>query len=168
MTKIILDFAKPNDIDDIMTVETSCFTAAEASSRASMIQRIELISDTFIVARDLDQNGRVVGMIVGPTSSNHYITDDLFVHSEKNKSTDKVQTIITLAVLADYRKHGIAQKLLEKMAEIDRENGREIISLTCLESLIPYYEKHGFVNEGRSESKLAGETWYNMIFDLKK
>ncbi|WP_252899306.1 hypothetical protein [Lactococcus fujiensis] len=54
------------------------------------------------------------------------------------------------------------------MAEIDRENGREIISLTCLESLIPYYEKHGFVNEGRSESKLAGETWYNMIFDLKK
>ncbi|MFC4651798.1 GNAT family N-acetyltransferase [Lactococcus nasutitermitis] len=162
--KFTYDFAKAEDIDDIMTIETSCFTPEEAASRASMIERIALISDTFLVARNED--GRVVGMVVGPTSPERYLTDDLFEHSRANLPTDKVQTVVSLAVLADYRKHGLAGELLKRLAEVDRSAGREIISLTCLESLVPYYEAHGFVNEGVSASQHAGETWYNMVFSL--
>ncbi|CAM3057752.1 GNAT family N-acetyltransferase [Lactococcus hircilactis] len=166
MTTIKYDFAKLSDLDEIMHVENSCFTPDEASSREAMLERISLISDTFIVARDMEKQGTVVGIIVGPTSSRPYITDDLFDHSTPNKPTDTVQTITSLAVLEEYRKHKIATHLLEKLAEVDRENGRKVISLTCLDSLIPYYEKHGFKNKGKSESKLAGETWYNMTYDL--
>ncbi len=166
MTKIIYDFAKPTDINDVMNIENTCFTAEEAASRASMIERIALIPDTFVVARDEDENGRVVGMCVGPTSPERYITDDLFEHTTQNRSTDKVQTIISLAVLPNYRKHGIAGKLLERMAKIDRDNHREVISLTCLASLVSYYEHHGFVNEGVSNSEHAGETWFNMTYTL--
>lgn len=166
MTNIQLSFAELTDLDDIMTVETSCFTADEASSRASMLERIEKNADTFIVARDMDKNGQVIGMIVGPTSSNRYITDDLFVRSEKNKASDKFQTVTSLAVLKEYRKHKIASRLIKKLIEVSKASNRELISLTCLKFLIPYYEKQGFTNEGRSESQLAGEVWYNMTYQL--
>lgn len=166
MTKIIYDFAQPADINDIMNIETSAFTPEEAASRTSMIERLTWIPDTFIVARDQDNEGQAIGMIVGPTSASRYLTDDLFTHSAKNKPTDKIQTVVSLAVLSDYRGFGIAGELIKQLAAIDRKNQRELISLTCLSTLIPFYEHYGFKNEGVSASQWAGETWYNMTFKL--
>ena len=52
------------------------------------------------------------------------------------------------------------------MKEAAAEESRQGISLTCVENLIPYYERYGFVSKGISDSQLAGETWYNMVLPL--
>lgn len=155
--------AQPADLDQIMTIENQGFNQDEAATRPSMAERIKRISDTFIVAKEAN---RVLGYVVGPASDERYITDDLFEHLEANQQTDRYQTILSLAVEAKFQKHGLAGKLLTKLAEVARSQGREAITLTCLERLVPFYERHGYVNEGVSESTHAGETWYNLVLTL--
>jgi GNAT superfamily N-acetyltransferase len=67
-----------------------------------------------------------------------------------------------------FQKFGIATKLLTELEDISRNKKRDGITLTCLKSLVPFYEKNGYKLEGVSDSQHAGETWYNMVLDLKK
>lgn len=58
-------------------------------------------------------------------------------------------------------------KIINSLERVGSEHEREGINLTCHDYLIAYYEKHGFVNEGRSQSTFAGETWYDMVWEAK-
>lgn len=40
------------------------------------------------------------------------------------------------------------------------------VALICKDKLIPFYEKIGFTNLGKSECKFAGVDWYDMSMDL--
>lgn len=62
------------------------------------------------------------------------------------------QMIFGVATLPEYQKMGCASKLMERVIA-DVKRGRKGIVLTCKESLIPFYERFGFVNEGKSMSK---------------
>lgn len=74
--------------------------------------------------------------------------------------------IISLTVDPDYQGLGIATNLLLLLEKEAKSKKRLGISLTCHDYLVPYYEKHGFTNEGLSESKFGGETWYNMVMEF--
>ena len=52
------------------------------------------------------------------------------------------------------------------MKNLALEEGREGVSLTCHDYLIEYYERNGFVNEGRSDSNYAGEVWYDLVWEV--
>lgn len=52
------------------------------------------------------------------------------------------------------------------MKNLALEEGREGVSLTCHDYLIEYYERNGFVNEGRSDSNYAGEVWYDLVLEV--
>ena len=61
--------------------------------------------------------------------------------------------------------------LLEAMKEIALKDNRQGINLTCHDYLIPYYEKQGFTNEGRSESNMRvkfGTIWSGKMKNLIK
>lgn len=152
------------DLDEIMVIENSGFTADEAASRDSMRERIEQISDTFVVAKNNAE--AVLGYIVGPADQQRYIADELFETTTPNQAGDRYQTVLSLAVSPDYQKQGIAGQLLTELARIARAQNRDAITLTCLERLVPFYEKNGYQNEGVSASAHAGETWYNMVLLL--
>lgn len=47
MTKITYDKAKITDIDDVMHIEETSFPADEVLSRASMLERIQVIPERF-------------------------------------------------------------------------------------------------------------------------
>ena len=164
MSKIIYDTAKTTDLDDIMFVENSSFEPDERLSQASMLERIHLIPERFLVARN--EMGKVIGMVMGPTSNHPYLLDEMFEETQVSLTTDPTQIIVSLAVSADYRGLGIATSLLDNLVSLARKEKRQSIALTCLARLIPYYERYGFVNKGKSQSQLAGETWYNMTFSL--
>lgn len=166
MEKLTFDNVKPTDIDDVMFIEQHDFSADEAASRESMIERIENTPDTFLVARN--ENGRVVGFIASAGSSERYLTDDFFEHTRKNLPTDKFLEITSLAIHPDYQGLGIGKKLLSNLTEVAKAQHRLGIGLTCHDYLVPYYEAHGFVDEGRSASQLAGEEWYNMVLEFEK
>jgi len=148
-----------DDFDRLMEIEKLSFTPAEAATEVAFVNRIRMIPDTFLVA---EENGEIIGFINGPVMDNAFITDDLFSETKENPESGGVQSILGLAVHPTYRKKGIATMLLSYLErEADLKN-RSAITLTCLESLIPFYEKHGYLNDGISDSELGGELWYNM------
>ena len=156
--KIIFNPAKIQELDKIMEIENAGFNSEEAASREAMQERIQMIPDTFIVAHD--ENGKVLGYIVGPASKERYITDDLFEKTIPN------QTDLSLAVSPDYQGAGIGGMLLDQLAKTAKKAGRSAITLTCLERLQTFYENHGYVSEGVADSQHAGEVWYNMVKEL--
>ncbi|CDG03877.1 GNAT family N-acetyltransferase [Lactococcus lactis] len=151
------------DFEQIINIENTCFPPNEAASPEAMRKRIEIISDTFLVAFD---NGKVLGYIVGPVTNSRYIDDELFEKVIPNRTGLPTQTILSLAVAPKAQGKGVATALLNELAKVSRVQGREIISLTCLERLKPYYKAHGYVDEGIAESVHGGEVWYNMTFNL--
>lgn len=148
------------DFPEVVEIENVCFKKGEAATEQALKERINNIPDSFFVA---EWDKKLIGFINGPVTNQQYITDDLFLHVDKNPSTGGHQTILGLAVLPEYRKRGIGSKLLSHILKKAKEQKRKTITLTCKEMYIPFYEKNGFQNAGESESQLGGVLWYNMI-----
>lgn len=155
---------KEDDIDQIMQIENAGFTADEAASKTAMMDRIRTLSDSFIVA--INETDCPIGYVVGPIISKRYLSDDLFESTRPNQPFGGYQSILSFTVAPGYRNCQIGSKLLSVLEQQCRLQNRKGITLTCLESLIPYYKKHGYQLEGLSESQHAGVAWYNMVLEL--
>ena len=156
---MIIRQVEMEDFDRIMEIEQLSFTPEEAATEVAFVNRIRMIPDSFLVAVE---EGGIVGFINGPVMDNAYITDDLFSETKENPENGGVQSILGLAVHPTHRKKGIASILLSNLEKNAALKNRTAVTLTCLDSLIPFYEKHGYQNEGVSESEHGGEVWYNM------
>lgn len=148
-----------DDLPALIAIENLCFSKDEAATKEAFIKRILFIKDTFYVA---EEHGEVLGFINGPVISVPFITDDLFTEIMENPKLGGHQSILGLAVSPNHQKRGIATILLEFMEKKAREKERETITLTCKEDLIPFYEKRGLSNQGKSSSQHGGVTWFNM------
>ena len=49
---------------------------------------------------------------------------------------------------------------------IEKENGRKLLLLTCLEEKVPMYEKFGLEDYGMADSTWGGEAWHEMGYKL--
>ena len=154
---------KKEDLADLVTLENSCFLKAEAASQEAFKKRIEIIPDSFFVA---EEEGAIVGLINGPVIETAYITDDLFKDTKCNPNTGGHQSVLGLAVSPDYQNRGIAGALLAHLEKDAKDKLRETITLTCKKDLVCFYEKHGYINQGVSNSEHGGVTWYNMTKNL--
>lgn len=149
------------DLDQIIKIENTGFSPEEAATKEAMAQRIKTIPDSFILA--IDDNENLMGYVVGPVIPERYLYDALFEKTISNPKSGGYQAILSLVVDPAYRKMGLANQILSELARRSKEKERAGITLTCLENLIPFYEKNGYKIEGLSESQHAGETWYNMV-----
>jgi len=156
---LIIRNAKSDELDEIYAIEAECYTEAEAAAKDAMGQRIKINNETFLVA---ELGGKIVGHINGPAVESGYVVDDLYKETLPSIKTGGVQTVLGLAVCPDYRRHGIAGKMLNELANIARANNRKYITLSCKDELIKYYEKQGYTKVGKSDSCLGGEVWYDM------
>ena len=148
------------DLNEILKIENQGFTPEEAATEEALIERIEHIKDTFIVA---EVNGEIAGYINGPVINQMYITDNLFESIGKNQQKGGYIAILGLVVADVHRNQGLAGKLLNEIEKTVKANNREGITLTCKSTLIPFYEKYGYVNYGISESEHGGIEWFNLI-----
>lgn len=64
------------DLEQLIAIENDGFTPEEAASRQAFIERIAVITDSFIVAVE---DGVILGYVNGPVISQVYITDDTIV-----------------------------------------------------------------------------------------
>jgi len=74
----------------------------------------------------------------------------------------------SLAVLPDCQRRGLGSTLLK--AYIQRIESSEVadhIALLAHDTLVPYYERHGFLNKGKSNATYGGGGWYNMALELQ-
>ncbi len=158
---------KMNDLDAIVELESSAFHMSEEMTRKDMIGRIENYPNTFLVA---EVDGKVVGHVFGPVSKERYIRDELYFKNQPNNAQYHYQTILSLATNQEYRKQGIASALIEELCKIAQAQDRRAITLTCLPKLFHFYEKRGFINEGKTSDDIPDPddvSSYNMVRALK-
>lgn len=150
---------KMTDLAQLLAIEKAGFSADEAGSEPAYRDRIEKLSDTFLVAREGET---VLGFIVGPAVAERFIEDEMFVTTPTNLAHGGHQLVFTLAVSPLARHQKIGSQLLTALEKVARKAQRASVSLTCLERLIPFYERNGYQNQGVAASSHAGETWYNL------
>ena len=152
-----------DDLEEVVNLESAAFKMTKEQTKNDMMGRIENYPDTFLVAQE---DGKVIGHIFGPAFNKRYIEDELYFENHPNQKDDRYQMVLSLAVVPEYRKQGVATKLIEAMTQEARKQNRQAISLTCLPKLIKFYEKRGFHNEGKTSDDIpdpTGVTSVNMI-----
>ena len=163
MTNTKIRAARAEDLDSIAEIEAACFPAAEAATRESFKMRIATFPDSFFVAETM---GRIIGFINGCVTNSPVIYDEMFHDSRHHIPTGENVSIFGLDVLPEYRKQGIAAKLMNHYIQVARNSGRKKVILTCKERLVPYYESFGYVNDGLSSSTHGGAQWFDMTLTL--
>ncbi len=125
---ITIEDASIKQLDELYRIELECF-GREAFSRQHIANLLKNYNCISLVAK---LNGKIVGFVIG------------MIHMERNAL---VGHILTIDVLPQYRRRGIAQKLLEKIEEILREKG---VKACCLEvrednvAALKLYQKLGY------------------------
>ncbi|KHN95248.1 acetyltransferase [Metarhizium album ARSEF 1941] len=73
----------------------------------------------------------------------------------------------SLAVSPDHQRRGLGKLLMGKYIEqVKRIEGVERIAILTYDRLVPYYEKLGFKNHGKSAATYAGVSWYDLTYDF--
>lgn len=162
---MVLRKVNMQDLDQIIALENIGFITEEAATAEALKSRIVQIQETFIVA---EHNGKVIGYINGPVIKERYISDDLFKNVPTNNSEGGYISVLGLVVAPNYQGQGIAGRLLNYFENLAKNQHRHGVTLTCRESLISFYEKYGYRNEGLSESCHGDIKWYNLVKNIKK
>ena len=159
--------ARFSDLDRILEIELENFSLEEAIPRSVFEAHLREIQTSFLVA---EKEGRVLGYIEGPAVLHRHLQDQSFTEEVEDHShrSGGYISVTCLSIAKEAQALGVGKRLLTALKEVAVEQEREGINLTCHDYLIPYYEKHGFVNEGISQSNFAGETWYDMVWENKK
>ncbi|TKA31441.1 hypothetical protein B0A50_02288 [Salinomyces thailandicus] len=75
----------------------------------------------------------------------------------------------SLAVLPAYQNRGLGRTLL--LAFLQRTEALDLgdrVALLAHEALVPFYEKFGFVKQGRSACGFGGGGWWDMVWEVGK
>lgn len=146
------------ETEQAIRIETICFPPNEACKREHMIPRIAAAADFFLVAED-PETGRIAGFINSIATEETRFRDAFFTDARLHDPAGSNLMILGLDVLPEYRGRGLGRELVRRYAE--RFAGRRLV-LTCLERLVPMYEKFGFRDLGLSASAWGGESWHEM------
>ncbi len=159
--------ARLEDLDRIVEIELENFSLEEAIPRSVFKVHLQEIKSSFLVA---EKEGRVIGYIEGPVVPHRHLQDQSFTEKIKDHShrSRGYISVTCLSIAKEAQNLGMGKNLLSALKKVAIEDNREGINLTCHDYLIAYYEKHGFVNEGLSQSTFAGEKWYDMVWEVEK
>jgi ribosomal protein S18 acetylase RimI-like enzyme len=151
--------AAEKDYKEVSAVEAECFPPAEAASEKSLQSRLSVYPNHFWLLWDEE---RLVGFVNGMTTDCPDLSDEMYQNASMHTEDGAWQMIFGVAVLPEYRRQGLAERILRRVISDAKAQGRRGLVLTCKERLLPYYAKLGFQNEGVSESVHGGEVWYQM------
>ena len=155
--------ADRNDIKKLAEVEAACFPPAEAAKEADFRQRLHVFGDHFLL---LEENGRLIGFINGMACDRRTIIDEMFADANMHDDAGAWQSVMSIGVLPEYQRHGIAARLMQTLIDDARAAGRKGCTLTCKDRLIHYYAKFGYKDEGISVSEHGGAVWYDMVLEF--
>lgn len=156
---LIIRNARPEEGTLLARIESICFPPAEAATKEAILERLDAFPENFLVA---EMDGETVGFINGANTDQPYLPDEMYHDVSLHIPDGAYQTVFGLNVLPEYRRQGIAGKLVKRYIELAKERGRAGVILTCKDHLIPFYEKAGLVRFGMSDSTHGGQSWNDM------
>ncbi|MBO5070610.1 MAG: GNAT family N-acetyltransferase [Roseburia sp.] len=152
-------FASMTDLDAIAELEKKCFPAAEAASRESFEKRLATFPNHFWV---LEEDGEIVSLINGLVTDIPILRDEMYADASIHNEKGAWQMIFGVETAPEHQGKGYASLLMRQVIEDCEKQERKGIVLTCKNGLISFYEKFGFINEGKSMSKHGGVAWNEM------
>ena len=156
---MIIRTAEAADLTAIAAVEAACFPAAEAATEADFAARLAVYPNHFWL---LEEDGTLISFIDGMVTDEPVLRDEMYENAALHNESGAWQMIFGVNTLPAYRKRGCAGRVMERVIADARTQGRKGCVLTCKAALVHYYEKFGYVNEGRSDSTHGGAEWYDM------
>jgi GNAT superfamily N-acetyltransferase len=153
---------RSEEADEAAMIEQICFPPNEACSEQHMKERIAKAPELFLVAVDR-RTGKLAGFLNGLSTDESTFRDEFFTDANLYNPAGKNIMLLGLDVLPEYRRKGLAKELVYRYAKTERENGRQMLILTCLKPKVKMYEKMGFIDRGIANSTWGGEEWHEMI-----
>ena len=147
------------DLRAVTELEAACFPAAEAATEADFAQRLAAYPHHFWL---LEKNGRLISFIDGLVTDEPILRDEMYENAALHNEQGAWQMIFGVNTSPAYRRQGCAGRLMEQVIADARAQGRKGCVLTCKAALVHYYEKFGYVSEGRSDSTHGGAEWCDM------
>lgn len=163
--KVEIRKADLQDLVALKIIEDACFPEAEAATLASLSERLKLFPESFLVA---EVEGELVGFVNGAVIDEPIIRDAHYHDADLHNPEGAYQSVFGLDVDPAFRRQGIAEKLLMALIDASRKAARKGLTLCCKEEKIPYYEKFGLVNSGKSSSTHGNAVWYDMILHFEE
>ena len=158
-------YATMADLDDIASVESVCFPVLEAATKEEFEQRIKYFGNHFWLMFD---EGKLIAFVDGFVTDEANLTDEMYENASMHNENGAWQMIFGVNTLPEYRRCGYAKELIEKAILDARKQNRKGLVLTCKESLVPYYSKFGFIDEGITDKSTHGNVqWHQMRLDFK-
>lgn len=151
------------DLKALTAVEAACFPLAEAAREADFAARLRVYPNHFWL---LEEDGKVVSFVNGMVTDEPSIRDEMYADASLHQENGDWQAIFGVNTLPEYRRRGLAAKLLTAAAEDAHAAGRRGCILTCKDQLISWYEKLGYRNQGVSRSVHGGVVWYDMVLEF--
>lgn len=151
--------ATPADLKAITALEAACFPAAEAATEADFAARLAVYPDHFWL---LEEDGNLISFIDGLVTDESVLRDEMYENAALHDEKGAWQMIFGVNTLPACRKRGCAGQVMERVIADARAQGRRGCVLTCKAALVHYYEKFGYISEGRSASTHGGAEWYDM------
>lgn len=158
-------YATMADLDDIASVESECFPVLEAATKEEFEQRIKYYGNHFWLMFDDD---KLIAFVDGFVTDEADLTDDMYENASMHNENGAWQMVFGVNTLPEYRRCGYAKELIKKAILDAGKQNRKGLVLTCKESLVPYYSKFGFVDEGITDKSTHGNVlWHQMRLDFK-
>ena len=152
---------RKSETEQAVLIEQICFPPNEACSEKSMKDRIIKAPELFLVAVDRETD-KIAGFLNGLATNEAVFRDEFFTDEELHDPDGKNIMLLGLDVLPEYRRQGLGRELMYQYFRRERENGRRLVILTCLQSKVAMYQRMGFHDEGISNSSWGGEEWHEM------
>ena len=147
------------DLKSITAVESTCFPEEEAASESDFKNRLTVYPNYFWL---LEDNGKLIGFVNGMVTNEPIISDEMYEDANLHNENGQWQMIFGVNTIPEYRRQGCAERIINKVIDNAKKQGRRGLVLTCKEKLLHYYKKFGFKNEGISQSTHGGAVWYDM------
>ena len=158
-------YATMADLDDIASVESVCFPVLEAATKEEFEQRIKYFGNHFWLMFD---EGKLIAFVDGFVTDEANLTDEMYENASMHNENGAWQMIFGVNTLPEYRRCGYAKELIKKAILDAGKQNRKGLVLTCKESLVPYYSRFGFVDEGITDKSTHGNVlWHQMRLDFK-
>ena len=155
----IIRTASMADLAAVTAVEAACFPAAEAATEQDFRERLAVYPNHFWL---LEDDGRLISFVNGMVTDEPDLRDEMYADASLHNENGAWQMIFGVNTLPEYRRRGLAERVLRRVISDAREQGRKGCVLTCKDCLVHYYEKFGFRSEGVSESTHGGVVWHAM------
>ncbi|MEE0182741.1 MAG: GNAT family N-acetyltransferase, partial [Lachnospira sp.] len=111
---------------------------------------------------------KLIAFVDGFVTDEADLTDEMYENASMHNENGAWQMIFGVNTRPEYRRCGYAKELIKKAILDAREQNRKGLVLTCKESLVPYYSKFGFVDEGITDKSTHGNVlWHQMRLDFK-